>query len=62
MKGYRPEMSFDATAAAEVRRYRRGDEAAAVASLAQLAHGGPALELAIGTGASPCRWRRRASA
>ena len=50
MKGYRPEMSFDTIVAAEVRRYRRGDEAAAVAFLAQQAHGGPALELAIGTG------------
>lgn len=50
MKGYRPEMSFDAVVAAEVRRYRRGDEEAAVAFLAQHARGGPALELAIGTG------------
>jgi hypothetical protein len=50
MKGYRPEMSFDAAVAAEVRTYRRGDEAAAVAFLAQQAQGGPALELAIGTG------------
>ncbi|MFN8468912.1 MAG: class I SAM-dependent methyltransferase [Caldilineaceae bacterium] len=50
MKSYRPEMSFDAVVAAEVRKYRRGDEAAAVAFLAQLAGGGPALELAIGTG------------
>ena len=50
MKGYRPEMSFDAAVAAEVRTYKRGDEAAAVAFLAQQAHGGPALELAIGTG------------
>ena len=50
MKGYRPEMSFDAAVAAEVRAYRRGDEAAAAAFLAQQARGGPALELAIGTG------------
>jgi hypothetical protein len=50
MKAYRPVMSFDAAVAAEVRAYRRGDEAAAVAFLAQQAHGGPALELAIGTG------------
>jgi hypothetical protein len=50
MKGYRPVMSFDAAVAAEVRTYRRGDEAAAVAFLAQQAQGGPALELAIGTG------------
>jgi methylase of polypeptide subunit release factors len=50
MKGYRPVMSFDAAVAAEVRAYRRGDEAAAVAFLAQQAQGGPALELAIGTG------------
>ena len=34
MKGYRPEMSFDAAVAAEVRTYQRGDEAAAVAFLA----------------------------
>jgi SAM-dependent methyltransferase len=50
MKGYRPEMSFDAKVAAEVRAYQRGDEAAAVAFLAQQARGGPALELAVGTG------------
>ena len=50
MKGYRPEMSFDAVVAAEVRRYRRGDEEAGVAFLAEHARGGPALELAIGTG------------
>jgi SAM-dependent methyltransferase len=50
MKGYRPVMSFDAAVAAEVRAYRRGDEEAAVAFLAQQAQGGPALELAIGTG------------
>lgn len=50
MKGYRPEMSFDAAVAAEVRTYRRGDEEAAVAFLAQQARGGRALELAIGTG------------
>jgi hypothetical protein len=50
MKGYRPVMSFDAAVAAEMRTYRRGDEAAAVAFLAQQARGGPALELAIGTG------------
>lgn len=39
MKGYRPVMSFDATVAAEVRAYRRGDEEAAVAFLAQQARG-----------------------
>jgi SAM-dependent methyltransferase len=50
MKGYQPVMSFDAAVAAEVRAYRRGDEAAAVAFLAEQAQGGPALELAIGTG------------
>ena len=50
MKGYRPAMSFDEAVAAEVRTYQRGDEAAAVAFLAQQARGGPALELAIGTG------------
>jgi SAM-dependent methyltransferase len=50
MKGYRPVMSFDASVAAAVRAHPRGDEAAAVAFLAQQAQGGPALELAIGTG------------
>jgi SAM-dependent methyltransferase len=51
MENYKPAMSFgediaenyDATS-------KRGDEMATVAFLEQLAHGGPALELAIGTG------------
>lgn len=51
MKGYDPRMSFDAANAA---RYDvddvRGDEDSTVAFLAELARGGPALELAIGTG------------
>ncbi len=51
MEGYEPVMSFDA-ANAEVYDdlAQRGDEAATVAFLAELAAGGPALELAIGTG------------
>ena len=51
MKGYQPMDSFDEAAA---RIYDqtdvRGDEQATIALLAELAHGGPALELAIGTG------------
>src|SRR5687767_9908460 len=50
MKGYRPEQSFDGEAAAEYEDVLRGDEAATVAFLEGLARGGPALELAIGTG------------
>lgn len=42
--------SFDEDAAAIYDDQPRGDEAAAVAFLADLARGGPALELAIGTG------------
>jgi hypothetical protein len=51
MEGYEPVMSFDA-ANADVydALARRGDEEATVAFLAGLADGGPALELAIGTG------------
>ena len=51
MKDYEPIMSFDA-ANAEVYDdlVHRGDEEATVAFLAGLARGGPALELAIGTG------------
>ena len=51
MKDFEPVMSFDA-ANAEVYDdlVRRGDEDATVACLADLARGGPALELAIGTG------------
>ena len=51
MKKYMPVMSFDEDTA---NRYDeaavRGDEADTVAFLEQLARGGPALELAIGTG------------
>jgi len=43
-------MSFDEDVAQKDRGFRRGDEAAAVAFLAQLAGPGPALELGIGTG------------
>jgi SAM-dependent methyltransferase len=51
MEGYEPVMSFDA-ANADVydALARRGDEEATVAFLAGFAEGGPALELAIGTG------------
>jgi hypothetical protein len=50
MKGYEPVMSFDEDVAQRDRDFRRGDETAAVAFLAQLAGPGPALELGIGTG------------
>jgi len=50
MKDYEPVMSFDGDVARKDRDYRRGDEAAAVAFLAELAGPGPALELGIGTG------------
>lgn len=51
MKRYTPVMSFDeATAAVYDDHVQRGDEQATVAFLEQLARGGPALELAIGTG------------
>jgi SAM-dependent methyltransferase len=43
MENYEPAMSFDNLA-------RRGDEVATIAFLERLARGGPALELAIGTG------------
>jgi len=49
MKDYDPRMSFDEAAAAH-EDVARGDEDAAVAFLAGLAGGGPALELAIGAG------------
>lgn len=50
MKGYQPVMTFgEGTAARDVTALR-GDEAPAVACLEQLAGGGPALELGIGTG------------
>lgn len=48
MKAYEPNLSFDQDAA--LRHDERGDEAAAVAFLAELAGAGPVLELAIGTG------------
>jgi SAM-dependent methyltransferase len=47
---YEPGMSFGEDVAERYDDVPRGDEAAAVAFLAELAHGGPALELAIGTG------------
>lgn len=51
MKTYRPDMSFDEEVAAIYdETSQRGDEAATVAFLKQLAGSGPALELAIGTG------------
>jgi SAM-dependent methyltransferase len=50
MKGYEPAMSFGEEDARQYRNLVRGDEAAAVAFLAELAGPGPALELAIGTG------------
>lgn len=50
MKNYQPIMSFGEEVAAIYRDIRRGDEDEAVAFLAGLAGGGPALELAIGAG------------
>lgn len=51
MKAYQPEMSFDETTAQSYDESAvRGDETATVEFLAELADGGPALELAIGTG------------
>jgi SAM-dependent methyltransferase len=51
MKSYKPEMSFEEDTAAHYDAHsRRGDEEATVAFLEQWARGGPALELAIGTG------------
>ncbi len=50
MKDYEPVMSFDEENAARYDSDVRGDETATVAFLEQLAQGGPALELAIGTG------------
>ncbi len=50
MKGYKPMDSFDEDSAAIYDDEPRGDEASTVATLAGLARGGPALELAIGTG------------
>jgi hypothetical protein len=50
MKDYEPVRSFLGEAAEIYDRAPRGDEDEAVAFLAELAGGGPALELAIGTG------------
>lgn len=49
MDRYRPNMSFESAENYD-EFHQRGDEAATVAFLEQLAQGGPALELAIGTG------------
>lgn len=50
MKNYEPVMSFGEDVAAMYDGHLRGDESATVACLEQLARGGPAPELAIGTG------------
>jgi hypothetical protein len=50
MKDYEPSMSFGEDVAKTYDDEPRGDEDAAVAFLERLAGGGPALELAIGTG------------
>jgi hypothetical protein len=51
VKNYQPVMSFGEDVAAIYDEIsQRGDEVSAVAFLEQLAKGGPALELAIGTG------------
>jgi SAM-dependent methyltransferase len=50
MDDYEPMMSFGRESAAIYDDEPRGDEAAAVAFLEHLAGGGPALELAVGTG------------
>jgi SAM-dependent methyltransferase len=50
MKDYEPILSFGDDDAARYDDSSRGDEEATVAFLEQLARGGPALELAIGTG------------
>jgi SAM-dependent methyltransferase len=50
VKNYKPIMSFGENDAERYDDYQRGDESAVVAFLEQLAGGGPALELAIGTG------------
>ena len=55
MKDYEPIMSFGEDVARTYDDVQRGDENAAVAFLEKLAGGGPALELAIGTGGSRCR-------
>ena len=50
VKGYQPMDSFGEDAADRYDAEPRGDELSTVALLAELARGGPALELAIGTG------------
>jgi len=50
MENYEPILSFGEDTAEIYDDVNRGDELAAVAFLEQLAGGGPALELAIGTG------------
>lgn len=50
MKDFDPMKSFGKATAAVYDEERRGDEHETVACLEQLARGGPALELAIGTG------------
>jgi hypothetical protein len=50
MKGYQPLDSFDEAAANIYDDELRGDEASTIALLRDLAGGGPALELAVGTG------------
>ncbi len=50
MEGFNPASSFGADVAARYDEFPRGDEAAAVTFLAELAGGRPALEFAIGTG------------
>ena len=50
MDGYDPMTSFGAGTAARYDDHPRGDEDETVAFLERLARGGPALELAIGTG------------
>jgi SAM-dependent methyltransferase len=50
MRNYQPQASFDQATADSYDEEPRGDEAATVDLLAELAGSGPALELAIGTG------------
>jgi hypothetical protein len=50
VKDYDPRMSFSSASFDVLEDPKRGDEEAAVAFLERLAGGGPALELAIGTG------------
>jgi len=50
VKDYHPMDSFDEDAAAIYDDELRGDELATVSTLFELAQGGPALELAVGTG------------